>query len=71
MALELVLPGGTEPHPEAARAVAAACLEQGVITLTCGTYGNIVRLLPPLVIGEELLRDGLRVLADAVRRAAQ
>ncbi|MFI7483971.1 4-aminobutyrate--2-oxoglutarate transaminase [Kocuria sp. M1R5S2] len=71
MALELVLPDGREPHAEAARAVAAECLGQGVIVLTCGTYGNIVRLLPPLVIGEDLLRDGLRVLARAVHRAAR
>ena len=41
-----------------------------MILLTCGTYGNVVRLLPPLVIPEELLVDGLEVLADAVRAAA-
>jgi 4-aminobutyrate aminotransferase/(S)-3-amino-2-methylpropionate transaminase len=40
------------------------------VTLTCGTYGNVLRLLPPLVIGEDLLRDGLGVLADAVRAGA-
>ena len=38
--------------------------------LTCGTYGNVIRLLPPLVITEELLRDGLQVLIDAIRKAA-
>ncbi|MEX5236378.1 4-aminobutyrate--2-oxoglutarate transaminase [Kocuria arenosa] len=70
MALEFVRPGGTEPDADASRAIAAECLAQGVIILTCGTFGNIVRLLPPLVIGEELLRDGLRVLAQAVRNAA-
>jgi 4-aminobutyrate aminotransferase/(S)-3-amino-2-methylpropionate transaminase len=70
MALEFVRPGGTEPDADAAKAIAAECLAQGVIILTCGTFGNIVRLLPPLVIGEELLRDGLQVLAQAVRNAA-
>jgi 4-aminobutyrate aminotransferase/(S)-3-amino-2-methylpropionate transaminase len=70
MALEFVRPGGTEPDADAAKAIAAECLAQGVIILTCGTFGNIVRLLPPLVIGEELLRDGLQVLAQAVRHAA-
>ncbi|WP_421015556.1 hypothetical protein, partial [Glutamicibacter creatinolyticus] len=39
-----------------------ACHAAGVLTLTCGTYGNVLRLLPPLVIGQELLRDGLQVL---------
>lgn len=71
MALEFVLPGGKEPNADAARAIAAECLTQGVIVLTCGTYGNIVRLLPPLVMSEELLRDGLTVLTQAVRSAAQ
>ena len=35
--------------------------------LTCGTFGNVIRLLPPLVIGEDLLTEGLDVLAEAVR----
>ena len=34
--------------------------------LTCGTYGNVIRLLPPLIIDEALLADGLAVLAGAV-----
>ncbi|WP_237232968.1 aminotransferase class III-fold pyridoxal phosphate-dependent enzyme [Rothia nasisuis] len=55
-----------EPLPELTKAVSAACHNQGVITLTCGTHGNVLRLLPPLVIGEELLRDGLNVLREAI-----
>ena len=66
LALEFVVPGTLEPNPDAAKAVAASCLAQGVAILTCGTWGNVVRLLPPLVIGEDLLREGLRVLADAI-----
>jgi 4-aminobutyrate aminotransferase/(S)-3-amino-2-methylpropionate transaminase len=50
-------------------AIAAEALEQGVIVLTAGTYGNVVRLLPPLTIDEDLLRDGLDVLEDAIARA--
>ena len=46
--------------------MATACLEEGVIILTCGTYGNVIRLLPPLVISDELLLDGLEVLEDAL-----
>jgi 4-aminobutyrate aminotransferase/(S)-3-amino-2-methylpropionate transaminase len=38
--------------------------------LTCGTYGNIIRLLPPLVISEELLLEGLQVLEDALVAAS-
>ncbi|MDG3011264.1 4-aminobutyrate--2-oxoglutarate transaminase [Rhodococcus sp. D2-41] len=66
LALELVRPGTTEPAPEFARKVAADTLGHGVILLTCGTYGNVIRLLPPLVIGEELLVDGLSVLESAL-----
>ncbi|GAA1102740.1 4-aminobutyrate--2-oxoglutarate transaminase [Nesterenkonia jeotgali] len=68
LALELVKPGTTEPDPETTRAVAAECLAQGVLILTCGTYGNVIRLLPPLVISQELLEDALGVLENALRR---
>ncbi|RUP84322.1 MULTISPECIES: 4-aminobutyrate--2-oxoglutarate transaminase [unclassified Kocuria] len=69
IALEFVKPGSKDPNPEAAKQIAATCLEQGVAILTCGTYGNIVRLLPPLVIDFDLLRDGLRVFAKAIEEA--
>jgi 4-aminobutyrate aminotransferase/(S)-3-amino-2-methylpropionate transaminase len=65
-AVELVRPGTTTPDPEAARRIAAACAAAGVVVLTCGTFGNVIRLLPPLVIGEDLLAEGLDVLAEAV-----
>ncbi len=54
--------------PDAAltRAVAQACLAEGVIVLTCGTDGNVIRFLPPLSIGDDLLREGLSVVAAAL-----
>ncbi|MGF7122825.1 4-aminobutyrate--2-oxoglutarate transaminase [Rhodococcus sp. TAF43] len=67
LAMEFVVPGTTEPDAELTRKVVAYALEQGVILLTCGTYGNVVRLLPPLVIGDDLLTDALDVIEDAVR----
>ena len=67
LALEFVRPGSKIPDADAARAVAAACLAEGVIVLTCGTYSNVIRLLPPLSIGDELLLDGINVLEAAVR----
>ena len=66
MALEFVEPGSKKPNAEAAKQIAAKCMEQGVVILTCGTFGNNVRLLPPLVIDFDLLRDGLRVFAKAI-----
>jgi 4-aminobutyrate aminotransferase/(S)-3-amino-2-methylpropionate transaminase len=67
-ALELVKPGTMEPDPSAAATIAKTCHASGVIVLTCGTYGNVLRLLPPLVIGQSLLTEGLDVLADAFSR---
>ena len=66
LAIELVRPGTTIPDPAEAARINSACHRNGVVTLTCGTFGNVLRFLPPLVIGEELLREGLGVLADAV-----
>jgi 4-aminobutyrate aminotransferase/(S)-3-amino-2-methylpropionate transaminase len=67
LAIEFTVGGGLEPDPAAAGAVAKACHAQGVVVLTCGSYGNVIRLLPPLVIGEDLLDEGLGVLEAAVR----
>ena len=67
LALEFTVGGSLEPDAAAAAAVAKACHAQGVVILTCGTYGNVIRLLPPLVIGEDLLAEGLDVLEAAVR----
>lgn len=69
MAVELVRPGTTEPDAALTQRVAAAARAAGVITLTCGTYGNVLRLLPPLTIGEDLLREGLSVIVDSLRSA--
>jgi 4-aminobutyrate aminotransferase/(S)-3-amino-2-methylpropionate transaminase len=65
IALEIVKPGTTEPDAATAAAVSKACHEAGLLTLTCGTYGNILRFLPPLVMPEDTLRTGLAILADA------
>ncbi|ADI06550.1 4-aminobutyrate aminotransferase [Streptomyces bingchenggensis BCW-1] len=65
IAIELVKSGTKDPNPEATAAVAKACHAAGLLVLTCGTYGNVLRFLPPLVIGEELLNEGLDVLEEA------
>jgi 4-aminobutyrate aminotransferase/(S)-3-amino-2-methylpropionate transaminase len=67
IAFELVQPGTKNPHAAAAKAIVAYCQQQGVVTLACGTDGNVIRLLPPLVISDEQLADGLSVLGAAVR----
>lgn len=63
IAVELVKSGGTEPDAELTNKLATAARAAGVILLTCGTFGNVVRFLPPLAISDELLTEGLDVLA--------
>ncbi|UUW91045.1 4-aminobutyrate--2-oxoglutarate transaminase [Pimelobacter simplex] len=70
LAIELVKPGTTEPAPELAKAIAERCHQEGVLTLVCGTFGNVIRLLPPLVIPFDLLDEALDVVVDAVRSLA-
>lgn len=71
IAIELVRPGTTEPDQPAARALAAACHAAGVVVLTCGTFGNVLRLLPPLVIPESLLSEGLDVITESLSRVTR
>ncbi|SFO90687.1 4-aminobutyrate aminotransferase apoenzyme [Actinomadura madurae] len=64
-AIELVREGTKEPDPELTAKVARRCHERGLLVLTTGTYGNVLRFLPPLVIPEDLLAEGLDVLDEA------
>jgi 4-aminobutyrate aminotransferase/(S)-3-amino-2-methylpropionate transaminase len=59
IAIELVRPGTTEPDADLAKSIAAHAHSRGVIVLTCGTYGNVIRFLPPLTISDALLEEGL------------
>ena len=65
-AIELVKPGTRDPNPDAMNAIVKYCQSKGVLVLTAGTYSNVVRFLPPLVISDELLRDALGVLEEAL-----
>jgi 4-aminobutyrate aminotransferase/(S)-3-amino-2-methylpropionate transaminase len=63
IAAEIVQAGGRQPDPVRTAAVSAYCHSQGVVTLTCGTYGNVLRFLPTLVISDALLDDAFDVVA--------
>ncbi|SET11340.1 4-aminobutyrate--2-oxoglutarate transaminase [Geodermatophilus poikilotrophus] len=65
LAVELVEPGTNEPDAALTNAISKACHAEGVITLTAGTHSNVLRFLPPLVIGQDLLTEGLDVLDAA------
>lgn len=67
IAVELVKAGTTTPDPGLTKALCAGAHEAGVIVLSCGTYGNVLRFLPPLTISDELLIEGLDVLELILR----
>ena len=69
IAIELIDPATGAPDPGLTSRVAAACHAAGVIVLTCGTYGNVIRLLPPLVIPEDLFVEGLDVIIESLTAA--
>ena len=69
-AVELVTDSSSRsPDPGAASRVIERCRNEGLIVLAAGTYDNCVRILPPLVIGDDLLDEGLEVLARALSSA--
>lgn len=66
-AVEVVHAGSGDPDPALTASVARFAADHGVVVLNCGTYGNVIRFLPPLTISDQLLRDGLRVVVDGFR----
>ena len=65
MAIELVKPGSLDPNSEAMTKVINYCAKKGVLLLSAGTYSNVIRFLPPIVISDELLLDAMSVLDEA------
>ncbi|ORV21150.1 4-aminobutyrate aminotransferase [Mycolicibacterium conceptionense] len=65
IAAELVVPGTRTPNRDAVAAASRHCLNNGVLTLTAGTFGNVLRFLPPLSISDDLLIEALAVVRDA------
>jgi 4-aminobutyrate aminotransferase/(S)-3-amino-2-methylpropionate transaminase len=71
IAVELVHGGGSkEPNPALTARISAACHREGLVTLTAGTFGNVLRFLPPLVIGDDLLIEGLDIIGAAMAAQA-
>ncbi|CAB4535561.1 MAG: 4-aminobutyrate--2-oxoglutarate transaminase [Actinobacteria bacterium] len=64
-AIELVEAGTKNPNTDAMNKVVKYCQSKGVLVLTAGTYSNVIRFLPPIVITDELLKDALNVLDEA------
>jgi 4-aminobutyrate aminotransferase/(S)-3-amino-2-methylpropionate transaminase len=70
LAIELVSDNAKTPNPALTAAVSKACHAAGLVTLTAGTYGNVLRFLPPLSINDDLIREGLDIVADAFAATA-
>jgi 4-aminobutyrate aminotransferase/(S)-3-amino-2-methylpropionate transaminase len=68
LALELVRDRETkEPAADEAKALVKTCFEKGLLLLSCGTFGNVIRTLMPLIITDEQLERGLAILADGLK----
>jgi 4-aminobutyrate aminotransferase/(S)-3-amino-2-methylpropionate transaminase len=67
LAMELVKDRATkEPAADEAKAMVQFCLDKGLVVLSCGTLGNVIRLLMPLNIGNDELQRGLAILEEGV-----
>jgi len=69
VAIEIVDPATGAPDAALTSRVASFAHAHGVILLTCGTHGNVIRFLPPFAISDELLAEGLDILAEALASA--
>ncbi len=66
IAIELVVPGTKEPDTALTGEIVKRCHAEGLVVLTAGTYGNVLRFLPPLSIPDNLLEEGLSILEKAI-----
>ena len=71
LGLELVKGPNKQPAADEAKQLAGDCLENGLVILTCGSYGNIVRILAPLVITDEQLERGLAILEQGLAQISR
>jgi 4-aminobutyrate aminotransferase/(S)-3-amino-2-methylpropionate transaminase len=68
LGLELIKGPDRAPAPEEAKALSAACFENGLSILVCGSYGNIIRILAPFVITDEQLNKGLDIMENGIKK---
>ena len=71
LGLELVKGPDKQPAADEAKQLAGNCLENGLVILTCGSYGNIIRILAPLVITDAQLDKGLAILEQGLAKISR
>lgn len=69
IAAEFIDPASGEPSPDAVKRVQQAALEEGLILLTCGVYGNVMRFLYPLTTEDAIFDEALAILGRALAKA--
>ena len=65
-AIEFNYPDKTEPHPDFANTVKALALDKGLILLTCGVYGNVIRFLAPITIPDDVFNEAIDILETCI-----
>lgn len=68
-AVEFNLADSSAPHPDFANSMKAEAMKRGLILLTCGVYGNVIRLLAPVTIQDDVFNEGLDILEASVKAA--
>ena len=58
--------GGNDPDPDAAKALCATALENGLVLLSCGVYGNVIRILAPLTAEDAIIDEGLAIIEKSL-----
>jgi len=66
LGLELVKGANREPAADEAKQLTGFCLEKGLLLLSCGSYGNVIRVLAPFVITDEQLEKGLDIMEEGL-----
>ena len=66
IAAEFNTADGSAPHPDMANAIRLEALERGLILLTCGVYGNVIRFLSPLTVPEEIFAEAMDILEASI-----
>ncbi|MNL72017.1 4-aminobutyrate aminotransferase PuuE [compost metagenome] len=70
IAVEFNLPGTDKPSAEFTNAVRLKALENGLILLTCGIYGNVIRFLSPITIQDEIFSEALDIIESTMRECS-
>jgi 4-aminobutyrate aminotransferase len=68
--LEIGVPG-RGPDKDLAGRIQAKCVENKMLILTCGTYGNVIRWIPPLIVTRQQIDDGLTILEESINELVE